>query len=294
MRKPLISCLSAMLLSSGAQAAAPPAGAGDPIVVTGERATEEQVQRFVKALAIPSQSDKLARFEKQVCPLSVGLKDGVNRDIEKRLRRVAVAAGLQVADPACSANVLLFVTVDRKALLDTASKSRPALFGRMPAGEIRALAANPEPDVAWQVLEVRGADGRTLDVGRDESTPSTLASVTSSRLLPQTRVDFDVAVVVIDSKAAANLTVTQLADYVAMRTFARTDPKAAAVQGAPTILTLLADKQAGRPSPLSLTEWDLAYLKALYGITNELQAGAQRGELEQLMARNLGGATRSN
>ncbi|MDQ3145132.1 MAG: hypothetical protein M3Q57_09700, partial [Pseudomonadota bacterium] len=148
--------------------------------------------------------------------------------------------------------------------------------------------ANPGPAVAWHVTEVRGADGRTISSGRDDD-PTTLSSVTSSRLTPQTRIDFEMAVVVLDAAAIKDFTVTEIADYVALRALAHTDPAAASGQEAPTILSLFHAKQAGRPSPLSLTQWDLAYLKSLYGITNSLQAGAQRGEIEQLMRRELGG-----
>jgi len=287
-----------MLLATGAQAVAAPAtqtGEQPTITVTGERPTDAQVQHFVEAFAIASHSDRLARFESAVCPVALGLADKFNRDVEKRLRRLAAAAGMRVEKEGCGGNVLVFVTTDKKALLGSIRKTRPRLFGQMTPGQISSLVASAEPAIAWQVLEIRGADGRTLaNGGGNGDRPDTLYGVTSSRLLPQTRVDVSAAVVVLEASAVSGVTVTQLADYAAMRAFAHTDPDAAARQNAPTILKLLADKKAARASPLSLTAWDLAYLKSLYGITNMLQAGAQRGELQQLMRRNLAEAPRSS
>ena len=282
-----LSALSAILLVAGAQAPAPAAADPPTITVTGERATDAQVKHFVEAFAVASHSEKLARFESPICPAALGLEDRLNHELERRMRRVAAAAGLQVGKEGCKSNALIFVTADKKALLDSIRKTRPRLFGELTPGQISVLANSRDPAIVWQVLETRSADGRMLAGGGGNDRPEALYGVTSSRLLPQTRVDFGAAVVVLEASAIANLTLTQIADYAAMRAFAHTDPEAAAKQSAPTILTLIADKQAGRPSPLSVTEWDLAYLKSLYGISNMLQAGAQRGELQQLMRKNL-------
>jgi len=73
----------------------------------------------------------------------------------------------------------------------------------------------------------------------------------------------------------------------AMQLFAHTDPNKAAKQAAPTILTLVQDAAAGRPSPLSVTEWDFAYLKSLYAYSDMYKAGAHRGELARRMARYM-------
>lgn len=285
MRVQTLSGLCAILLASSVHASAPGPAEPPTITVTGE-ATDTQVKNFVEAFAVASHADKLARFESPICPAALGLEGNLNRELEKRMRRVAAAAGLQVAKEVCKANVLVFVTADKKALIDSIRKARPRLFGGMTSGQINGLAASPDPALVWHVLETRGADGRTLaDGGNDR--PEALYGVTSSRLLPQTRVDFGAAVVVLEANAIANLTLTQLADYAAMRAFAHTDPDLAERQSAPTILTLIADKKARRASPLSVTAWDLAYLKSLYGISNMLHAGAQRGELQQLMRKNL-------
>jgi hypothetical protein len=71
-----------------------------------------------------------------------------------------------------------------------------------------------------------------------------------------------------------------------MRAFADTEPSRAAVSGAPTILTIL-DKSSDQMVPITLTSWDLGYLKSLYATSNAYYASYQRGEMEQVVAREV-------
>jgi hypothetical protein len=90
----------------------------------------------------------------------------------------------------------------------------------------------------------------------------------------QVHYEFGASVVVIDAKAVAGADLRQLADFAAMQLFAHTDPSKAAQQAAPTILTLVQDAAAGKPSPLSVTEWDFAYLRSHYAYSDMYKAGA--------------------
>ena len=69
----------------------------------------------------------------------------------------------------------------------------------------------------------------------------------------------------------------------AMRGLMRSAPQGYAQAAVPTILTLLEDKRLGRPAPMSVMAYDVAYLKALYAMSNSLQAVPQRGELVSRM-----------
>ena len=110
-----------------------------------------------------------------------------------------------------------------------------------------------------------------------------------SRLATTTRPHFTAAIVALDVRALAGLTVVQLADYAAMRAFARIDPSRLRNSPAPTILTLL-DTPIGSAAPITLTAWDLAYLKSLYGSNADRLAGQQRQEMKRKMANELSGS----
>ena len=71
-------------------------------------------------------------------------------------------------------------------------------------------------------------------------------------------------VVLVDTQAAAGVTVTQLADYIAMISFAKPDLEAD-LGKTESILQLFAVEPANRPS--GLTEWDQAFLRGLYRIS---------------------------
>jgi hypothetical protein len=97
---------------------------------------------------------------------------------------------------------------------------------------------------------------------------------------------FVVSMVMVERGALTGLSVTQVADFAAMRAFADTDPRRAATSGAPTILTIL-DKGKDEMVPVTLTQWDLGYLKSLYATSNAYYANYQRGDMERVLAREV-------
>ena len=71
-----------------------------------------------------------------------------------------------------------------------------------------------------------------------------------------------------------------------MRTFARTNPGRMGKTAAPTILAAL-EAPMNSPVPLTLTEWDLAFLKSLYASDVNRRASSQREEMKQIVRRTL-------
>ena len=65
-----------------------------------------------------------------------------------------------------------------------------------------------------------------------------------------------------------------------------TDPRRAAEAGAPTILTIL-DKRDDHLVPVTLTHWDLGYLKSLYATSNAYYANYHRGDMEHELVKEL-------
>ena len=88
------------------------------------------------------------------------------------------------------------------------------------------------------------------------------------------------------TNALAGLTATQFADYAAMRTFVHTEPKKVRAPASETILKVL-DAPMGTIVPLSLTSWDLTFLKAYYASGTQSYANVQRSEIAQRMKREL-------
>jgi len=95
------------------------------------------------------------------------------------------------------------------------------------------------------------------------------------------------AALVIERRALDGLTTTQLADYAAMRLFARTAPERLAGSTAPTILTII-EAPMGSAVPITLTDWDLAFLRGLYASHNNLYAAEHRSRISRRIANELG------
>jgi hypothetical protein len=280
----------ALSLALQATAAAPPPlpqqQEGDQaIVVNGRRDVERQIHDFVKALTDVPPAGQISRFDWAVCPAAIGLSKRQDDEVADRMRAVASAVGMRVDKPGCRANVLVVVARNAQNFVDWLRDNEPEYFTGVPPKEKQAL-KHVGAAAAWHIEGRVDQDG--VNVSRDSDTGMYISSRTDvpSRISTNTHPAFDKAMVVLDGRSLAGLTVVQLADYAAMRAFAKTDPSRLAAPAAPTILTIL-DTPIGRPVPITLTEWDLAYLKALYGSTENRLAGQQSGEMAHKMAHDL-------
>ncbi|WP_155263293.1 hypothetical protein [Sphingomonas segetis] len=276
-------------LALGVRAAVPvPDTTQEPpseIVVQGTRVGKQQIRDFVKTVIDVPSTGQIARFQAKACPVVMGLPPAQSAAIAERMRRVAAAAKVGVAPAGCTPNVFVIMAADKKAAITELERRFPAYFSGMSDREVRKLEADPGPAAAWQVRTRYSADGEFLEkpiggfyVVRGTHNPSRLRSSSVPTFLA--------SVVVIDLKAAGGLTVTQLADYAAMRTFAAADPQRILKTGTPTILGVLGQPD-GALLPITLTYWDLGLLKALYSTDNAYYAGYQRGDIEHVMREEL-------
>lgn len=280
----------ALLLAIGAAAAgqAQPVAApeDETIVVQGVRDQRKEIGRFVDALTDAPVAGQLSRFDWAVCPAAVGLGNAQTAALTRRLTQVARAAAIPVARPGCAPNVLLIVALDKADFIAGLRRKHPAYFKGIDAADVKRMIDDPSPAAAWHVEGTLDADG--AEVKRDGITGQQIVERTDvpSRLSTMTRPHFISSVVVVELDALAGMTVTQVADYAAMRAFARTDPSRLARTNAPTILASL-DAPMDSPVPLSLTEWDLAFLKSLYSSRPNRRAGLQREEMKGYVRRTM-------
>jgi hypothetical protein len=269
-------------------AAAPPAAQPDTseIVVQGTRIGKQQIRDFVKSVTDVPYGGQVARFHAAACPSAVGLSDPFNAAVVERMRRVASAAGIRLARTPCTPNVFLIVTNDKRSAIESLERKYPAYFDGLSSKDVHDLAHSPEPAVAWQVRSRLSADGDLLEKPAGTDTYRVQGTFNPSRIRTSTKPTFMASLVVVDIKAAAGLTTTELADYALMRAFAAADPRRVLKTGVPTILGVL-----GQPDnaalPITLTYWDLGLLKALYSTDNAYYARYQRGEMEQVVRKEL-------
>lgn len=283
LRKSCLFLTCGLLGASGVAAQSP--AQNEPIVVEGTANLQKQIDRFIKNLTPAPIHGQLSRFETKVCPLAVGLGRDQGALVIARMRRVAEAAHIPLAKSNCRPNVILIVAADKRALLERLERERPYMFpDSWSLSRIHELERNPAPAAAWAIEGVTSADGQALNQGAEVAVNRTFR--VGSRLTPSARPYFAAAVVVVQSNALDGLTTTQLADYAAMRAYVRTDPGKLDASTPGTILTLL-DTPMGQPVPITLTAWDLSFLKSFYASRENSYSEYQRAQMKGAMKREL-------
>lgn len=290
---------AAALLGLGAVAATPFAGLAqlsepgrqsepeNAVIVTGTRDRDRAVRDFVELVTIESRG-QIARFATPVCPAVLGLPAGHSEFIADRIRQIADYVGIEAAAEGCAPNVVIVVAERGGDFVGRLHAERPELFRAMELVDIRRAMQLAGPARAWQVLELRGADGRSLhliEVGRERRLRPALSGVMPSLTSRPTRQDLSLSFVVFDLPAVDGLTLLQIADHAAMRALART--RAPRLPSGRSILTLFADREAGASTAAELTDWDAAYLRALYRGSGALTAQLQRSSVAGAMRRDL-------
>lgn len=265
---------------------AAPTTQGPPIVVTARRETGDEIRAFVEALTAARAGRQLGRFEQRVCPTALGVSTAQKAAVAGRMRRVVKAVGLDVGTPDCLPNVLVILTADKRAFLEALSKRHPAYFGGLSRATVRLLVQDPAPAAAWQIDGPPiDSDGRELDQDLENSFYISRSTRVPTRIRTSTRRQFDAAVVVIESRALAGLTTTQVGDYATLRALSQADP-AKLPGSAPTILTIL-DAPMGSAVPNTLTSWDLGFLRALYSADGNAHATRERAEIRRRLSKDL-------
>ncbi len=272
-------------LPASAQQGAETQGDGSTIVIEGLREREKEIERFVGALTEAPVRGQLARFDWAICPAVAGLTEAQNQAIVERMRRVAQAADMDVAAPACRPNAIVIVTPDKDRMMRWLRRQAPGLFID-PLGDRIRIDDQEGPAIAWQVQGRLDADGMEASVDLVGNYYVVESTISPSRITAASRPHFQASVLVVEVDALKGLTTTQVADYAAMRVFARTDPERLDRSSAPTILRIL-DSPIGSEVPITLTEWDLGFLRGLYGSAENHYASRQRHEIRRRLRQDL-------
>ena len=275
-----------LLLAMAAQASvvaqgapdAPQASAATPrapgVTVEGSRESlEKEVRTFVRQLTHTTRfaSESIPRWRDALCLLVAGLPRSQGSFVAARLTQVAVAAGAKVRTRGCvrsEVNFYVVFTPDPARTLKYLNVHPALLFQSDASRHQEEQFLDPKHPHAvrvWHNAVLTGADGQRLAVGVGScaAVPRMVINCThdASRLSVQATQQFTEAVVVIDLKRLAGATLGQVSDYVAMAGLAdfALDDK---FGDAPTILRLFTQPTDMRPK--ELTQWDRAFLGALY------------------------------
>ncbi|MBV9881401.1 MAG: hypothetical protein JO276_00155 [Sphingomonadaceae bacterium] len=256
-----------------------------PIVVEGHRDRDSEINELVGALPPAPANGHIRRFEHDACPAVLGLPPAQRDFVVARMRAVGAAARVPIGRPRCMANVLVLVTADKGRLIEQLIRRYPTYLGDLNQDDLRRIMASPAPTALWHLSGIVDADGRQMTPNVDDVVVNRTTRG-SSRLTDLAHPEYVGSVLVVERRAVEGLTVTQLADYAAMRVFSGADPARLGDRNLPTILTAL-DVPMGGEVPITLTAWDLAFLGSLYASNVSIHAPGQRGEIQSGMRRTL-------
>lgn len=291
---PLMAWLALAMPLWASQQSMPDTAAGQ-IVVTGERTPEEVVRDFVRGIAEEASGDQLARWEDPICPQVIGFLDEQNAYVEETITAVAVAVGAEAGAEGCYANLFVVVADNPGEVIQAMRLRQPALFRSINPPERRRLVESDSVARMWSMLVTRGSDGRPtqrqefgsggLGPAAGLGVPDTeyLFGVQPSRITLSTRVDLAANFILLDGNRIEGIDLNQLSGFVAMLALAQIDIDDP-VRPERSILNLF-HRSEDRPADLS--DWDIAYLCALYASDNRPSATAQRGQMMRIMRETL-------
>ena len=302
MRRPSFPCIIVALLISGSADAQTPkptdpaptdpgltdTGPTDTVTVYGKvlRDAPHLVKRFGHATS----GDRLARWRAPICVAVGGLATEHQTWIISRINDIARQAGAAVEPQPCDPNLIVIVAADDVALRAKVLKRSDEYLNvgsPKPIDKVQ-LSSFAKDDGApahifYATGNVSAVTGGALVPGYSESTQfgvndsfgAPVVNGTASRLGPMTEPGLTRVFLVLDGRQVSGRSLQQIAAYAAMVTLAEIRIDAPLTNPA-TITSMFADAKAGVTPASDLTEWDKAYLRALYGTASQMNLAMQQ------------------
>lgn len=288
MRNTIIAGLTGVALALSATAAAAQQSEEvyrvEDVVVEGRR-LDEAARAFVDAVAAPAGDRGAARWDDGVCVGAANFTPEVAQYLVDRVSDMVRELGLRAHEPPCHPSILIIGTTDGAGFARELVSRRPKLFivggSGMDRGrdDLAAFQTGDAPVRWWHVsvpvddetgqIAVRlpgmhslrpTADptfGRTME----ESHAPQVRRNFASRLREPLRDVMKRSFVIVDVDQLGEVTIEQLADYVAFVSLAQVDPDAELGRFESILNLFEPGRGADRLSP-----WDVAYLEGLYAV----------------------------
>jgi len=266
---------------------------GAPIVVTGTRPTRaearERAAAFVRELGVASGERPVARWADPVCPVVRGIAEPYARIVQTRMRAIAATAGIEAGREGCHPNISVSFVGDAAGLMQEVQRRSPTRLNEVQANDRQALLNGAAPVRWWYITETRsrhamrnapqslqtetGGQGGGSFSASGSFDADAMSQYNSSIVSTQVnRVLLDAAVVV-DFDDVSGRSLESVAAYAAFVAFAEVRAADASPPG--SVLGMFG-QNAGVET---LTDWDMAFLRALYRLPLDREARRHRGLL---------------
>jgi hypothetical protein len=292
-------------IAAAAYAPPEPIKTDSTITVTGQRLNREELRQkasaFVKTVVALPDEGQYARRRDPLCPAVSGIDPQYAAMVVAKVKAVAQAAEIKIGDPKCRANLVIAFTKNSDAYIADAQQTRLGLLSAMRPDERTALLKSTAP-VRWlYATKAIGSDGMEIFQGSRNSSilqseggePVNLqsnrgfqSSYSASLIDTKLIVDIKSTLVVVDIEKSTGFLLDSVAAYAAMVSLAQI--KLTSDYGSyPSILSMFSATKTADQAPRDLTQWDYAYLRALYKVQPNRTARVQRTRIFGEMVKEL-------
>jgi hypothetical protein len=239
---------------------------------------KERVQAFVRAITRNtgfSDDESQIRWNRPICFLAAGWGPEDRSSVLTRLSEISAAVGAPLAGKTCTPNFVVVLTAEPDQVINAWYAKNKQLFGNASAVQIRHFldSTRSRPVRVWRNIDI----GRVATTRFGHFVPSN-SHADPSPFTGNSPLEFLSAFEIIDATRTAGIDLHQLSDYIAMIGLSNIDIEVD-VGDAPSILQLFAP---ARSIALGLSNWDSAYLTALY--QTDQSSRSQRFEIAQRAA----------
>ncbi len=276
-----IAAVAAALCSTVA-GSGPAAAAGE-----GRALLRGEAEAYVQHVLPGSRDDAVARWRDPICPLVAGLPADQAEILLERLSSDALAVGAPLGASDCHANLFVVAAAEPKSAMRAWARREPVLFGAERQADLDRVIAKDRPVRVWLKVASAAADGhfatdqsQALFGTQGQSSRPVMNWTNPTHLAANTARYISGAAVVL-GPGVQKVRIDQLADYIALTTFAQVNQDADVGPEA-SVLKLFGP---GAASPAGLSTADAAYLRALYhvapnGISQRTNIAARMAEDE--------------
>lgn len=285
----------------------------ESITVVSAKPSEDTIRGFVETRAAPTRFlGKMARWRREICPVTVGLADKYAKYVTQRIRDVAAAVGAPVATSPCRPNIEVVFTTTPQGFMDTVRKRGPVFLGYHESSSAADELAKVTHSIqAWYTTESldyngsaqidRGVCNNTeqlnilpIALGGDLQNPqgfvqlnlpcAVFMQASGFRINNGHDSGFNNVLIVAEPAKLSDYEVGSLADYITMLALSQS-ASLDSCQELPSISNLLA--KDCKSVPAKITDGDLAYLLALYRVPSGYGLSSQRDEMLFQMKKTL-------
>jgi hypothetical protein len=249
----------------------PPATRVDDIVVEG-RPLRTVAEEFVENVSEAPRGRGLARWNRPICVGTVNLRPAAAQPLIDHISGVAQDLGVEPGDPGCRPNVIVVFTEDPRGVAGAIVEADPRGFNlgsrnfHLAPSHENDFRTSDAPVRWWHTsVPINSENGERAvrlpgDVDADGNPAAPyIFSTSASRLNSQIRDDLARIFIIVDVTRVDDVSPQQLGDYLAFVALAQIDPRGDTSRTA-SVLNAFDDPASGD----GFSDWDLAYLRALY------------------------------